>query len=152
MTLTIGEMQSADDLEAVLSIEHESFSNPWTREMYEAELDNKGVARCVLARDDGQPVGFCSFWRILDELHINNLAVTPHRRREGIGTALLGHVLRDGAKSGVKRATLEVRRSNAQAQRLYERYGFTVAGVRRDYYSNPVEDAIVLWTENLCDG
>jgi [ribosomal protein S18]-alanine N-acetyltransferase len=152
MTLTIGEVASPDDLDAVMRIEQESFTNPWTREMYEAELGNRGVAHCWLARDEGQPVGFCSFWRILDELHINNLAVAPPRRREGIATTLLGHTLREGAKSGAKRATLEVRRSNTIAQRLYERHGFRIAAVRRGYYSNPVEDAIVLWTENLADG
>ena len=84
-----------------------------------------------------------------DELHINNLAVLPEVRRGGIGSALLEHVLRHGADSGAQRATLEVRQSNDAARILYERFGFTVAGVRRGYYSKPVEDALVLWRENL---
>jgi ribosomal-protein-alanine N-acetyltransferase len=82
-------------------------------------------------------------------LHINNLAVAPAYRRARAATELLTRVLEDGAKLGAKRATLEVRRSNESAQQLYERFGFSVAGVRRDYYSNPVEDALVLWREDF---
>ena len=86
---------------------------------------------------------------MLDELHINNLAVAPPYRRRGIGTGLLTHVLNEGAKLGAHRATLEVRRSNDVARHLYERLGFATAGVRRAYYTNPVEDALVLWREHL---
>jgi ribosomal-protein-alanine N-acetyltransferase len=137
-------------IDEVLAIEEVSFSNPWTREMYVAELDNAGVSWCFLARvPDGRAVGFCSVWRVLDELHINNLAVLPDFRRSGIASALLDHVLREGRAFGARRATLEVRRSNDAARMLYERFGFTVAGLRRDYYSKPVEDALVLWRENL---
>ncbi len=140
----------SSDLDAVLQIEQLSFVNPWTREMYLAELENRGVSYCYVARGSSQQVvGFCSFWRVLDELHINNLAVAPAHRGAGIGTALLREVLLEGSRLGARRATLEVRRSNDAARRLYERLGFTVAGVRRAYYTNPVEDALVLWRENL---
>jgi ribosomal-protein-alanine N-acetyltransferase len=152
VTLFIEPLSSPSDLDAVLAIEHESFTSPWTREMYLAELENVGVSFCYLARDDsGVILGFCSFWRVLDELHINNLAVAPMYRRRGIGTGLLTHVLNEGAKLGAHRATLEVRRSNDVARHLYERLGFTTAGVRRAYYTNPVEDALVLWREHLED-
>jgi ribosomal-protein-alanine N-acetyltransferase len=137
------------DLDRILEIEQASFVNPWTREMYLAELDNHGVSFCYIIRDRSQQViGFCSFWRVLDELHINNLAVAPSRRGAGAGTALLHEVLHEGARMGARRATLEVRRSNEGALRLYERLGFSVAGVRRNYYSNPAEDALVLWRED----
>ena len=120
--------------------------------MYLAELENTGVSYCFLARNDGhEAVGFCSFWRVLDELHINNLAVLPEERRAGIGSALLQFVLNEGAALGARRATLEVRRSNQLARLMYERFGFTVAGVRRGYYTKPVEDALVLWHENLAE-
>ena len=105
---------------------------------------------CYLAYDtEGRSIGFCSFWRVLDELHINNLAVFPDRRREGVASALLTFVLNEGARQGAKRATLEVRQSNDPARYLYERFGFTVAGIRRGYYTRPVEDALVLWREDL---
>jgi len=147
---TIEPLISRDEIDAVLAIEEASFTSPWTREMYLAEFDNHGVSYFYLARTPERDIaGFCSFWRILDELHINNLAVAPAHRREHAATALLTRVLEDGAKLGARRATLEVRRSNEPAQHLYERFGFSVAGVRRDYYSNPIEDALVLWREGL---
>src|SRR5262249_26033520 len=141
----IEQLSSSDQIDDVLAIEEVSFTNPWTREMYRAELDNRGVSYCYLAKDEqGTVVGFCSFWRILDELHINNLAVEPRHRRAGVATALLAHVLRQGVALGATRATLEVRRSNEAARQLYERFGFTVTSVRRAYYTKPVEDALVL--------
>jgi ribosomal-protein-alanine N-acetyltransferase len=148
--ITIEQVTSVGQIDDVLAIEEVSFTNPWTRTMYLAELENKDVSYCFLAKGpEGQPLGFCSFWRVLDELHINNIAVLPAFRRDGIATALLTHVLEEGIRLGARRATLEVRRSNEAARRLYERFGFTVAGVRQGYYTKPVEDALVLWRENL---
>ena len=146
----IEQLTSPDQIDAVLAIEEASFTNPWTREMYRAELENRGVSYCYLANDAaGATVGFCSFWRVLDELHINNLAVVPSRRRAGVATALLAHVMRQGVALGATRATLEVRRSNDAARLLYERFGFTVTNVRHAYYTKPVEDALVLWRDRL---
>ena len=143
-------LSSPSEIDEILAIEEASFSSPWTREMYVAELANPGVSFFYLARTaDGEAGGFCSFWRVLEELHINNLAVLPAHRRSRIATDLLRRVLEDGAAAGASRATLEVRRSNEPAQKLYETFGFTVAGVRRLYYSNPPEDALVLWREGL---
>ena len=150
MDWIIEPLSSPSEIEDVLAIEEASFTNPWTREMYLAELENQGVSYCYLARNaDRRVVGFCSFWRVVDELHINNLAVLPQDRRAGAATALLHRVLGEGARLGAVRATLEVRRSNEPARLLYERLGFMVAGIRRAYYTKPVEDAIVLWREGL---
>jgi len=143
-------LASPQQIDDVLSIEEASFTNPWTREMYLADLENEDVSYCYLARDErDQVVGFCSVWRVAEELHINNLAVKPEFRRRGVATALLKHALREGAHFGARRATLEVRRSNDAARLLYERFGFTVGGIRRGYYSKPIEDALVLWRESL---
>ena len=150
MTWTIVPLVSPDQIDSVVAIEEASFTHPWTRDMYLAELDNRGVSFCFLAQDAaGAAAGFCSFWRVLDELHINNLAVLPEHRRVGVASALLAFVLQEGVRMGARRATLEVRRSNEAARRLYERFGFTVAGVRRGYYTRPNEDALVLWRESL---
>jgi ribosomal-protein-alanine N-acetyltransferase len=150
MTVTIEPLSSPSQIDEILAVEEASFTSPWTREMYLAVLNNTGVSYFYLARTEtGQVIGFCSFWRVLDELHINNLAVLPEHRRSGIGTDLLLRVLADGSAFGAKRATLEVRRSNEAAQKLYEKFGFTVAGVRRLYYSSPPEDALVLWRGGL---
>ncbi len=143
-------LTAASQLDDILAIEESSFTNPWTREMYLAELKNRGVSYCYLARQEGgEVVGFCSFWHVADELHINNLAVEPARRRAGVATALLAHGLAGGARLGPRRARLEVRRSNDAARSLYERFGFSLAGVRHAYYTKPIEDAIILCREGL---
>lgn len=152
MAIVIEPLASISDIDAILAVERASFTSPWTRDMYLAELKNPEVSFFLLARSGDAVVGFCSFWRVLDELHINNLAVMPDCRREGIGTALLTRVLREGARLGASRATLEVRRSNEVARRLYQRFHFVVAGVRPSYYANPVEDALVLWRDESPHG
>ena len=137
----------AADLEGVLEVEAESFTNPWTREMYSREMQNRSVCHILIARTEHCRVaGFCAFWLVVDEIHINNLAMRPPFRAQGIGTALLHRVLVEARQLGAKRATLEVRASN-DARRLYERLGFYVAGTRPRYYTNPVEDALILWRE-----
>jgi ribosomal-protein-alanine N-acetyltransferase len=147
---TIEPMNVDADLDGVLAIEAECFVNPWTRDMYLRELQHPSVARVFVLRMPGEPVaGFCSMWLVFDELHINNVAVRPAHRRRGAGTALLRHVLAEAARLGALRATLEVRASNQAARRLYERLGFREAGVRRNYYANPPEDALILWAERL---
>ena len=149
-TCRIEQLTSVAEIDDVIAIEEASFTNPWTRQMYLAELERPGQSFCYLARTEANAVvGFCSFWLVVDELHINNLAVVPEQRRAGIATALLHHVMTEGARLGAVRATLEVRKSNEPARVLYERLGFAVAGVRRGYYTKPVEDAIVLWREGL---
>ena len=144
----IDPLEGDADLDGVLSVEAESFTNPWTREMYAWELQNRSVCHVYVVRTPDCPVaGFCAFWLVFDEIHINNVAVRPQFRGRGIGTALMRHVLSEGARLGARRATLEVRSSNADARRLYERLGFYVAATRRNYYTNPVEDALILWRD-----
>jgi [ribosomal protein S18]-alanine N-acetyltransferase len=135
------------DLEGVLAIEEASFSNPTTRAWYEAELARPEVCKVFVIRTADAPVaGFAAFWRVVDEMHINNLAVHPAWRSRGLGRRLLVEVMAAAARMGVRRATLEVRRSNLPAQRLYASAGFRVVGVREGYYTQPVEDALVLST------
>jgi len=147
----IERLADEQDLDGVLAVESESFTNPWTRDMYTWELQNRSMCHILLVRTAECPVaGFCAFWLVFDEVHINNIAMRPGFRAQGIGTALLKQVLAEGQQLGARRATLEVRASNAGARRLYERMGFYVAGVRRNYYSDPVEDALILWRDELC--
>lgn len=141
------------DLDEVLAIERASFSNPWSRDMFLWELQNAGVSYGYVLREPaGAVAAFCTVWIVQDELHINNVAVAPVHRGRGVGLALLRFVLRLAAGLGARRATLEVRRSNAPALKLYERLGFEVVGVRRNYYSAPVEDALILWCDRLANG
>jgi ribosomal-protein-alanine N-acetyltransferase len=141
-------LRGAADLDGVLDVDVLSFTRPWTRAMYESEFLNRNTSRMFVLRTTGRPVaGYCAAWFVLDEIHINNIAVRPELRGQGLGSALLAHVLEEGRAAGASRATLEVRRSNDDARRLYERFGFRVAGVRRDYYTDPTEDALVLWRD-----
>lgn len=133
------------DLDGVLAVEEASFYNPTTRDWYEAELARPDVCSIWVVRTEAAAVaGFVSFWRVLDEMHVNNLAVHPRWRGRGLGRALLRGVMAAAAAQGIRRATLEVRRSNTAALRLYEGEGFSIVGVRPNYYSQPVEDALVL--------
>jgi ribosomal-protein-alanine N-acetyltransferase len=142
----IEQLQDEQDLDGVLAVESASFTNPWTREMYAWELQNRSVCHIYVVRTPEHRVaGFCAFWLVFDEIHINNVAILPELRGHGIGTALMHRVMEEARRLGASRATLEVRASNEGARKLYERLGFYVAATRRNYYSHPVEDALILW-------
>ena len=136
------------DLGGVLAVDDASFVNHWTREMFEWEAAHSDVARVFVARTpQGEIVAYCAVWMIFDELHVNNLAVLPVWRRQGVASRLLAHVIAEGERAGAVRATLEVRASNAPAIALYTGFGFEPRGRRPRYYTNPEEDALVLWRE-----
>jgi ribosomal-protein-alanine N-acetyltransferase len=145
MPTTVERLTSAADLDAVLAIEEASFHNPTTRAWYESELQRPDVCFVYVIRTDDAPVaGFCAFWKVVDQIHINNLAIHPQYRGRGLGTQLLNAVLATAENMGAPHATLEVRRSNTAARRLYEKAGFATAGVRTSYYTAPIEDALIL--------
>jgi len=144
----IDPLDGDEDLDGVLAVEEETFTNPWTKDMYAWELQNRSVCHIFVVRTKDQPVvGFCAFWLVVDEIHINNVAIRAVLRGRGIGTSLMHRVFEEARRLGARRATLEVRRSNEGARRLYERLGFYVSGTRPNYYTNPVEDALILWRE-----
>ena len=146
--LAIGPMDLGRDLDGILGVDAASFVNPWTREMFTWEAEHSDVARVFVARTpEGVVVAYCAVWVIFDELHVNNLAVLPAWRRQGVARRLLEAVLSAAAREGATRATLEVRASNAAALGLYRSFGFAVRGRRPNYYTNPVEDALILWRE-----
>jgi [ribosomal protein S18]-alanine N-acetyltransferase len=145
---TVEPYTGEEDLDGILAVEAASFTNPWTRAMYEWELQNRSVCHILVVRLPGCRVaGFCSFWLVVDEIHINNVAILPEYRGRGLGTRLMRRVLTEGLRLGATRATLEVRASNAAARQFYEGLGFRAAAVRKHYYTNPVEDALILWRE-----
>lgn len=141
----ISRITRAADLGPVLEIEEASFNNPTTREWYERELRRPEVCFIYVLRTAESPTAaFCAFWRVADQAHINNLAVRPELRRRGLGSQLLEAVIAEAQKLGAATLSLEVRRSNIAAQRLYLRAGFHEQAVRKSYYTQPVEDALVL--------
>jgi ribosomal-protein-alanine N-acetyltransferase len=108
------------------------------------------VARLYIMRSPGGTlVAYCACWMVFDELHINSLAVDNAWRRRGLARRLLADVFRDSIAAGARSATLEVRHSNTAARALYESLGFRVEAVRRDYYQEPREDALILWNRSL---
>lgn len=131
-----------DAFAQIVALEEESFSNPWTPEAL-AEMLTSPVTQLHVARlSTGEIAAFCACWLIGDELHINTVAVKLSMRRQGIATRLLRRILE---VTGARRATLEVRRSNDAALKLYEALGFTTTAVRPRYYTHPEEDALILW-------
>jgi ribosomal-protein-alanine N-acetyltransferase len=149
----IERVSSREDVAAVAALEEICFTNPWTRDMLERELRDSEVARVYVARDaDGGVAAFCSCWMVLDELHVNTIAVAPHRRRQGLATRLMRHVMEEAARAGASAATLEVRASNTAARHLYATLGFVETAVRPHYYTKPEEDGIILWREGLPRG
>ena len=142
--LSIERLTRADpsDFAAIVTLEEESFSNPWTPDAL-AEMLAAPVTRLFVARrPGGEIVAFCLCWLIEGELHINTVAVEVTNRRQGIATRLLREIL---AMTGASRATLEVRASNRAALKLYEGLGFQQTAVRPRYYSSPEEDGLILW-------
>lgn len=138
------------DLDDVLAIEQESFLSPWTRGMFEAELQGNPFGRFFGAFGNGEMppskrlLGYICYWVVFDELRLMNLAVRPDCRRQGIASHLVRHAVEEGVGQGTTRALLEVRAGNLPAQRLYQTFGFRQYGQRRSYYTNPDEDAILM--------
>jgi [ribosomal protein S18]-alanine N-acetyltransferase len=145
MKLRVERVTSTADLDGVLAIEEMSFNNPTTRDWYEAELKRPEVCFIYVLRTDDHPVaGFCAFWLVAEQAHINNLAILPELRGRGLGTQLLEAIVTEAAHLGAAVLTLEVRQSNEPARRLYQSCGFFQDGLRKNYYTNPVEDALIL--------
>lgn len=143
------ERMSLADLDAVEEIERQSFTTPWPPNAYRSELENNRLAHYVVARFGEQVVGFAGLWMMVDEAHITTFAVRKGWRRQGIGERLLLAMFDLGRARHAQLATLEVRPSNIPARRLYEKYGFALAGIRPRYYSDDNEDALIMTTPSI---
>lgn len=136
------------DIEGVLKIEEESFSLPWTRDSFIHEMTSNLHAYYVVALDSEEEIiGFCGMWLVVDESHITNVAVTEKAKGQGVGEALMREAIRIALENEVVLMTLEVRVSNVIAQNLYRKLGFQNGGIRRNYYTDNQEDALVMWVE-----
>ena len=134
------------DLDVVDVINQASFSAPWGKGTMIMELNNP--VTCYLAMElDGVVIAYAGAWVILDEAHVTNVAVAPEFRRRGYGAQLVAALKKYCYERGARRMTLEVRRSNVAALRVYEAQGFYQDGVRKGYYSDNGEDALILWNE-----
>ena len=135
---------NADHLDEVAELERICFPDPWSRNMLAEELDNALSAFLVALDGDGKVVGYAGLQVILDEGYITNVAVFPPYRRQGVADALLGRLLQTARTMGLQTVTLEVRAGNAAAVALYHKWGFLPVGRRKNYYTAPTEDAILM--------
>ncbi len=140
-----GVVTDADDIAA---LEVVCFADPWSKESLIYELSENPRAVYIVAEVEGHVVGYVGVWGIVDEGHITNVAVSPDYRRKNIGSLLIYHMLKATTQAGLVRHTLEVRAGNAPAQALYRKYGFEEAGIRKGYYQDNGEDAIIMWRDS----
>lgn len=139
---------SSAHIEDVLAIEAVSNGSPWSERSFRNELENpQSVFRVAFA--SGKVVGYGGLWRIVDEAHITTVAIAPEYRRMGIAERLLKELLTASKEGGIASATLEVRAGNVAAIALYRKLGFESAAVRRGYYPDNKEDALVMWLYDL---
>lgn len=140
--ITVRQME-LEDLEQVMVIEHENFSVPWTETGFFSFLIRQD-AIFLVAEEDNEILGYCGILTALDEGDITNVAVKQTRQRQGIGKKIITQLIHTAADAGVTTLHLEVRTSNEKAISLYEQMGFERVGIRRDYYEDPRESAVIM--------
>lgn len=140
---------SPEHIDDIAVIENLCFKIPWSRQSIEEEITGNKLAFYLCARADGRIAGYAGMWHICDEGHITNIAVHPEYRKIGIGSMLLQRLVSHARSIGISSMTLEVRKSNIPAQKLYRKFGFVDAGVRKGYYADNNEDALIMWCNNL---
>ena len=141
------DVMNVSDIPGVQVIERHSFPTPWSMRAFVSEITENDCAHYLVMRKGQLVVGYVGMWLILDEGHITNIAVHPAWRRQGVGTRLLKAIAAHAYRLGARKMTLEVRRSNYQAQALYHKLGYSTIGVRPGYYLDNGEDALIMWKE-----
>jgi ribosomal-protein-alanine N-acetyltransferase len=135
---------------AVVRIERRTSTNPWSGDLFRGELALPEPSRAYrVAKLGGRLVGYGGLMFVLDEAHVTTLSVHPDHQGQGIGTRLLAALVHEARDRGTRSLTLEVRASNEAAQALYRRFGFAPAGVRRNYYAEVGEDAVIMWAHDI---
>ncbi|HET7628909.1 MAG TPA: ribosomal protein S18-alanine N-acetyltransferase [Bacillales bacterium] len=138
---------NVDDIDAVMKVEKASFTMPWSDSAFYNELTNNRFATYILAQDADCVIGYCGVWVIVDESHVTNIAILPEYRGKQIGESLLRTAMHYARMKGARKMSLEVRVSNESAQRLYRKLGFQPGGIRKNYYTDNYEDALVMWVK-----
>ncbi|QKY71225.1 ribosomal protein S18-alanine N-acetyltransferase [Lentibacillus sp. CBA3610] len=145
MTDVVLRPMELSDVDGVMEVEAESFTNPWPRDVILHELtDNQFAHYYVILRGE-QLVGYAGMWHVIDDAQITNIAIIPGFRGQKLGESLFLYTLEQAMRMGAKRLSLEVRVSNTIAQRMYRKFGLVPGGIRKNYYTDNQEDAIVMW-------
>ncbi|MDR6120603.1 ribosomal protein S18-alanine N-acetyltransferase [Neobacillus drentensis] len=134
-----------EDIDQVLEVEHASFTTPWSREAFYNEIHNNKFAVYIVLEEENQIIGYCGTWVVIDEAHVTNVAIMPGYRGKKLGEALMTKLMSVARELGARSMTLEVRVTNHVAQSLYRKLGFQNGGIRKNYYSDNQEDALVMW-------
>ena len=136
-------------LRSVLRIEGQVYPRPWSLPLFMSELNMRNSRYYVVARFEGSVVGYCGMMFTGDDAHVTTIAVDPSYQRQKIGTRLLLQGTQESLARGCRHLTLEVRIGNVAAQTMYRQFGFKAAGVRKNYYAESNEDALVMWAEHI---
>lgn len=134
-----------EDIDQVLEVEHAVFTAPWSKQAFYNELINNHFAYYIVATNNQQIIGYGGLWVIIDEAHITNVAIHPAYQGRRLGYQLMMELIDVAKHYGADKMTLEVRVSNFKAQRLYKRLGFKEHGIRKGYYTDNNEDALIMW-------
>jgi [ribosomal protein S18]-alanine N-acetyltransferase len=134
-----------EDIDQILEVEHASFATPWSRDAFYNEIYNNKFAVYIVLEEDEKIIGYVGAWVVIDEAHVTNLAILPSYRGKKLGEALLRKMMAVAKDMGARSMTLEVRVTNNVAQSLYRKLGFQNGGIRKNYYSDNQEDALVMW-------
>ncbi|SFE47381.1 [SSU ribosomal protein S18P]-alanine acetyltransferase [Lentibacillus persicus] len=135
------------DIDDVMAVETESFTAPWPRDVILHELTDNQYAHYYVILLDQKVVGYSGMWHVIDDAQITNVAIKPAYRGKKLGETLFFYTLEAAMKLGAKRLSLEVRVSNTVAQRMYRKFGLIPGGIRKNYYTDNQEDAIVMWVK-----
>ncbi|MBO8137107.1 MAG: ribosomal protein S18-alanine N-acetyltransferase [Desulfotomaculum sp.] len=136
-------------LSQVLEIEKQSFLTPWSYQAFAYEILYNDFGHYIVALDDQRVLGYGGIWVVLDEAHVTNIAVHPGFRNRGLGRQLMQQLIDKAVELGAAKMTLEVRPSNKYARLLYSSLGFVEYGIRKNYYTDTNEDAIIMWKYDL---
>jgi ribosomal-protein-alanine N-acetyltransferase len=132
-----------------MEVERSCFTAPWSENTFYREITENPYALYLVAMAGEEVAGYAGSWLVLDESHVTNIAVAPNWRRKGIAKRLMEHLMQTSLHQGANRITLEVRRTNEGAQKLYEDFGFHMSGVRKGYYTDNNEDGLIMWMEDI---
>ncbi|TVY01100.1 ribosomal protein S18-alanine N-acetyltransferase [Cohnella terricola] len=140
-------LMNLNDVPTIVDIEREVFTAPWSEEAFRNELTHNLFAKYMVMEHEEAVIGYGGMWLIIDEAHVTNIAIREPYQGRGYGRSLLREMMKTARFLGARRMTLEVRVTNERAQSLYRKMGFAPSGVRPNYYSDNLEDALIMWAE-----
>jgi len=147
MTTPVVRTMVEEDIDTLVMIEEACFATPWTRQSFLHELHENPYANYFIMELDGIVIGYCGLWLVIDEAHITNIAIVPEYRGHKYGDLLFSAVVEKAKEAGAIQLSLEVRVSNVIAQKMYRKYGLIPGGIRKNYYTDNQEDALVMWVK-----